>query len=233
MMRFIVSTLATAAIFLAASAASATVTISLVGSNLTTGSSDLALAVDGDQVQIDVFVSNDDALAGAALGAFNLGAGLSFVSGSTAHSYFNTKLAFGILPTGGLGNQSGTDNGTSGSVSVPRTLGAADIMGDGSVRFMNGVGTSPVSGDGSFDRGVGGYTGAGSAHASLVFAVNGTGSNLSVGTDGVNYAIIDSAGAAQSAANAVIQVGVVPEPATAVLMGLGLGGLSLAGRRRS
>ena len=81
-MRFIVSVLATVAIFLAATAAQAVLNVSVVGTNLTTLSGDLSLAVDGDQVQVDIFIENvGSAVAGATLTAF----GTTFGVGSDIH----------------------------------------------------------------------------------------------------------------------------------------------------
>lgn len=235
-MRFIVSVLATVAIFLAATAASATVSFTVAGTNLTTLSTDLSLAQVGDQVQIDIFMSNDASVAGAGLTAFDLNGVLNFNGGETAAQWFSKKLnAFGG-PVAGIGNTSGTSNGTDGSYSIelPRTLGGGDVQVDGAVRFFNGVTTSPAVGTGAFDLGPVGITGAGvNPHARLLFTVAGVGL-IQIGVDGINGAVIDGVtGGFAPFNNASVQIGTVPEPGTALLMGLGLSGLSLAGRRRS
>jgi hypothetical protein len=117
MMRFIVSVLATVAIFLAATAAQAVLNVSVVGTNLTTLSGDLSLAVDGDQVQVDIFIENvGSAVAGATLTAFGttFGVGsdtLNWDGGESAGFYFNTVNAKSGAINQGLGNVVGSDNG--------------------------------------------------------------------------------------------------------------------------
>jgi hypothetical protein len=137
MMRFIVSVLATVAIFLAATAAQAVLNVSVVGTNLTTLSGDLSLAVDGDQVQVDIFIENvGSAVAGTTLTAFGttFGVGsdtLNWDGGESAGFYFNTVNAKSGAINQGLGNVVGSDNGNGAyytSLALPRTLSNADIQ---------------------------------------------------------------------------------------------------------
>jgi hypothetical protein len=234
MMRFIVSVLATVAIFLAATAAQAVLNVSVVGTNLTTLSGDLSLAVDGDQVQVDIFIENvGSAVAGATLTAFGttFGVGsdtLNWDGGESAGFYFNTVNA-------------------KTSLALPRTLSNADIQA-GVIRFFSGLSpTTPATGDASVDLGIKDgtnapfvspnvdLTGNGAAHARLIFTVVGAGAVLELGDDGLIGGLTDAnaPGSVGTINNASIQIGAVPEPGTALLMGLGLSGLSLAGRRRA
>jgi hypothetical protein len=257
MMRFIVSVLATVAIFLAATAASATVTLTAVGTILNganAGSNDTTLAVAGDQVQVDIFMSNNDSIAGATFaagiqGGADLGVGpdtLQFDGGLTAASWFNTNFNKFGGPAGGVDNTDGVGQGVDGtytSISLPKTLDGSNVTLSGNVRFFAAF--VAMSGDGNFDYGIkdgvsapGGSpnvtdTGAGgAAHARLIFTVVGNGAILSVGDNLPDDSLTPAVGASGGINAAQLQIGIVPEPGTALLMGLGLGGLSLAGRRR-
>ena len=132
---------------------------------------------------------------------------------------------------------------------LPNVRTAPTQLGRGSpffeerrVQLFDGVNTSPFNGDGSLDPAVGGglvgdsptaahfrvsfQAVAGLSGPTVVSAVNlvfgnGRFGNVAVGTGGVTLPF----------SNAGFTVNVVPEPGTALLMGLGLAGLAARGRR--
>lgn len=257
-MRFIVSVFATVAMIFAATAASASVDFNLVGTILTganAGSNDTTLAAAGDQVQVDIFLTNTDAgidtIVGASfaasVGGGGLG-GLTFIGGATAGEYFSDGFSKFGANTNGVTNGDGTDNGADPfytSIAIPHTLTGADITLSGNVRFFSAF-LVTGNGDGNFDFGildgggalglttanVGNTGGEGAAHARLVFLAGAGVDTLSVGTSVDDSLTLNTAGVG-TINGASIDIGFVPEPGTALLMGLGLSGLSMAGRRRN
>ena len=85
--------------------------------------------------------------------------------------------------------------------------------------------------------GLDGVIDGGDAQFRLVFRAAAPGvTTIEIGTNTADpilgNAVIGDGGVASNAANAVVTVSVIPEPGTALLMGLGLAGLATAGRRR-
>lgn len=103
--------------------------------------------------------------------------------------------------------------------------------------LFNGVDTVGYSGDGTQDNGPLGQTGANGIHfrVSYKLLVNNSGNtqnlNLVFGTDAASGALAIGAGGNEIPfTNATYALSVIPEPGTALLMGLGLA--ALASRRR-
>jgi hypothetical protein len=226
------------ATLLIATAASADVTLTAVGTILTgpnAGSNDTTLAANGEQVQVDIFMSNNDSIAGATFAAgisggdFGAGAStLNFDSGLTSASWFNTNFNKFGGPAGGVTNTDGTDNGIDGtytSISLPKGLSGSNITLSGNIRFFAAFVT--MLGDGNFD--FGSLTGAtapggtpdvtdtgagGAAHARLLFTVVGGGAVLDIGTNAPDDSLTPSVGASGVLNGDSIQV---PEPASLTL----------------
>lgn len=225
------------ATLLAAGAANADVTFTAMGEILTganAGSTDTTLATAGDQVQIDIFMVNDAAIAGASFtagvpGSFNTGTdSLQLDGGLTSAVWFNTGLNKFGGPQGGAPNGDGTDNGVDGaytSIAIPRSLDASDITLNGNLRFFSAFLVN-VNGSGEFDMGIlDGSTGpggtpdiglgsAGAAHVRLVFTVIGGGALLTIGNNAPDDSLTPQPGASNIITPTSIQV---PEPGSLTL----------------
>jgi len=258
-MRFMISVFAAAAIFLTATASTATVTLTVVGKNLTTGATTLSGpqgAVQGDQIRIDIFMRNTSTVESATLSASvdqGLGIGvpgaaLNFESGLTGAFWFAETQGKLGEPLNGIDNTRGVPNpnGSYASIALPRSLASGDIV-NGAVQFFNGSDvTNPRSGTGLLDYAVSTndlqtilddhFVSSGAAHARLIFTLVGSSALLQIGLgpdDGVFDPTMPNVDPADNIAGTSILIGMIPEPGTALLLGLGLSALSMTRRQRS
>jgi len=235
--------IAMAAIFLASTTATADVTFTAVGTILTganAGSNDTGSAGSGDQVQVDIFMTNDSAeITGAAFNAglevdgedqaFNTGPdGLNFDGGQTAQSWFNTGVNKTGVPTGGVVNGDGQPGGFDAyytSVALPNLLDNSNITLNNHIRFFSAFNIS-ATGVGDSDLGIKtgaqyfgslgtvgiDLTGNGAAHARLLFTVVGAGGLVNIGMNSPDDSVTDP-GAPGSVGTIVPAFIQVPEPA--------------------
>lgn len=105
--------------------------------------------------------------------------------------------------------------------------------------LFSGVQTSAANGDGSLDDGIDGNpVGTTGAHLRVVFTAT---AGAATNNMAINFGVIPQAGQAAVGTggadlafiNQIVNLTIVPEPGTALLMGLGLAGLAGAGRPRS
>lgn len=220
-MRLFTSILATVAMLAMAPAAFAGVIYSASAS--TDDSSPLSALNVGTIVTIDITVSTDDFALGVAGSVNNydnsvvgLDAGNSIIAGSV----FDTVCIPAIGCFGGLVNQVG------GAITFAETAVGPGVEAE----FLAALSLVAAGGTGAGDPGLSGVADGG-AQFRVVFEALAPGSTtLNIGTFG---AYLDGyTGTADSnASNTSLAVTVIPEPGTALLMGLGLAGLAGAGRR--
>jgi hypothetical protein len=225
---------------LAATAASA-LQFSVVSAS--TPSGDLLNVGLGDQIIVEVNVSYDQAQDGTGINglgasAYNYDSILSFVSGSAATQILSNEFLpgnpTGVLCTvyglrcedswgGGLPNQLPDPGNLVQTLNTPGT--------EQRVAIFQGIDLDNLWGPDAVTPQQGADGLAGSAQFVLVFQASAAGtSELTIGT-GVDLGGVVTPGNYQ-AENAILQITVVPEPGTALLMGLGLAGLAAAGRRK-
>ncbi len=211
-MRLFVSLIASAAMVLAASAAGAAVTFTA------TTSADLGNLNPGEEFTIDITLRSDGetafGLGGAATG---YGGVLEFVSGEAAGAAL-AQVCVGGSCFGGLDN------------SIVDVVESTDNPLGPEVQFFNGVSTGGTANTGEVDESPDGTAGA--PQFRLVFRAIGGAADLTIGAlEEYGDALIIAGGARGQSNNAVLAINVIPEPGTALLMGLGLAGLAAAGRR--
>ncbi|MAG30035.1 MAG: hypothetical protein CL908_03970 [Deltaproteobacteria bacterium] len=220
-MRLFVSILATTAIFFMASTASALVTFTATA---TAAGGDLLNLIPGEEVTLDIRISSDGTP------TFGMGASVwgydeavaDFVSGENAASYLYETC----IPT--YGCFTGLTN-LAGGAAVESAIGANGNR----VQIANSAGLVGITGTGADDPGLDGVVAGGDAQFRILFTATGAGATtLNIGTGYQGDGIILDGGENEPAVGATIGLNVIPEPGTALLMGLGLAGLAAAGRRR-
>ncbi len=214
--------------------------ISVTGFTSSTGSTTLFA---GDTITIDLVVENGSAEAVNGLGLVATGydddrngaadSGLAFLSGSVTSSLLNTFRA------------PGTPNEAFGGLANVRTAPVEQWLFDNfdpqelRTSFFAGADLGSSNGSGADDVGIGGgYTGDGDVHFQLTFVAGATAPgltsqlfNLNFGTDAqYGEVAIGAGGSSLAFTNDSLAITVIPEPGTALLMGLGLA--ALAARRR-
>jgi len=217
-MRLLTSVFASVAILVAA--ASANATVSFIATATTSGG-DLNAVQIGDTITLNINIRS------TGTPIFGLGAAVedyrdiaSFQSGNAVAGYL-FEIA---IPAVGAFN--GLDN---------LSQGALVENAAGFVQIANSAGLTGRAGTGVSDPGLNGVIGGGDAQFRVTLVATAAGTRLiSIGGSDDpalgNVAII-AGGASEAITNAFISVTVVPEPGTALLMGLGLAGLAAAGRR--
>ncbi|MEZ4280304.1 MAG: PEP-CTERM sorting domain-containing protein [Myxococcota bacterium] len=219
-MRRIVSILATAATFFAASTAGALVTISA------TGAPDRLVPGDVFTLEIVMTASAGSPIQGIGASVHGYGGIFRFIRGEAVGNYFNAICLGPGLCFGGLTNGAGTANGTQRTL-VENSLGAFGPR----VQFALSASGSPITALGGADQGLDGVLGT--AMFRVTFQV------LEWVPDFAFFVDTSYEGDLVDLPNGLTEeaVGVsffyMPEPGTAVLMGLGLAGLAAATRRES
>ena len=157
---------------------------------------------------------------------------LVFVSSTASASAFNNNGQ--VIPSFGVLN----DNDGLGNSTVAGVESGAPFPFNQELRavLFNGIGTSAATGTGNDDAGVGGgLTGVGSdIHIQVSFQVQSLGATplsptavtLEFGTGQFGNEAVGTGGSTLAFTNATSTLTIVPEPGTALLMGLGLAGLA-------
>jgi hypothetical protein len=182
----------------------------------------------GESFQIELALDNNSA--STVFGVTGIldgmaAAGASVTSGQSASAHFVAVCL--APPTGCLGGPLTVDN----AFYNPNDLSASGeySAGDDSIVIVNALATAPSVNTGAADPGlIGGDLVPSSLDVTLTLIANIVGVHvLTIGgtfSDGTNVIPITE--------GTTFTVTVIPEPGTAILMGLGLAGLASAGRRR-
>jgi len=223
-MRLFTSILATVAMLAMAPAAFAGVIYTATA--VTSDSSPLNAVTPGAQIIIDITVRTDDfalGLEGSVNNYDNSVVALDAVGSSISASFFNSVCYGANACFYGLTNLVGT------SITFQETASGPNQE----VAFMVGLGTSAAQGDGSLDQAPDG-SGSGAPQFQIVFdAIGAPGSSttMDIGTF-LPFGDLYTGTVDSNSTNTAVSITIVPEPGTAILMGLGLAGLAGAGRRK-
>jgi hypothetical protein len=211
--------------------------ISIVSAN-ESGGNDGILQV-GETITLDLRLENNDYEIVKALDVIvfgqdeepglspNISSGLTLVGGAVAPSIFNQVPGLDF-------------SGMSNIISAPRTLFSVNNVNPEVVRvqLFGGILLAGTTGDGAGDNGVNGsgLTGAGGIHFQVTFQnipnrVDVSNINLRFGTSEALGAVAVGDTSIIPFSNAAMNLTVIPEPGTALLMGLGLAGLASSRRR--
>lgn len=214
-MRLFTSVIASA-ILLAASGASA-----LTSFNVVEGSTNLVLNP-GQEVTIGIRLSGGTAVYGLGASAYGYNESvIDFVTGSSVASINHAVAIPAVGAFSGLGNV------------LTNPLGETSIGANGNrVLIFNGVGLVATNTN-ALDPGLNGAVGGNDAQIRLTFRAGSVGglTVINIGTGYAGDGEVGAGGSLDQTALTQISVSVIPEPGTALLMGLGLAGLAAAGRR--
>jgi|JI102314A2RNA_FD_contig_101_498532_length_1621_multi_5_in_0_out_0_3 hypothetical protein len=216
-MRLFTSVIASA-IFLAASAASALTSFTVVS---TTSSRPLDALQAGDTVTIGLRLTGGTGVFG--LGASAYGYNESVIDFTSGQSVASINHAVAIPAVGAF---SGLTNTVAGNLSES-SIGASGNR----VLIFNGVGLTATNAN-ALDPGLDGVVGGNDAQVRITFTATGAGTTvINFGTGYNGDGEVQAGGLTDTSANTAVSITVVPEPGTALLMGLGLAGLAAAGRK--
>ena len=238
MIRF-TKVLATAAALLAAPSIASAVSLDIVGAsapeNTLLGPGDTVtfdLRIDWTGLATDVYGVSAD-VTGYDLPDTNFDRqfGLAFAGGVSTGEVLNTNTT--IPAYGTFSNGDGLDNATGGPVEqyVINQLNPQAFT----TNLFGGVSFTPAAGDGSGDFGIGGgLVSGGDIHFQVTFAnvlpASYAGPALST-TLNFDLLLLDLNGDPIAATGDTFALSTIPEPGTALLMGLGLAGLATTRRR--
>ena len=235
MIRMLSLMVAIVGLFLAPAALAIQVSVT----NVSSSGGDVNLLQDGDILTVDVTVSNPGNLNvwAAALGvrgydpdADGRSEGLNLVGGGVSSVLFADNSA--IIPTVGTVYSGGINN----SLATPTQEGTSIFpQRELHTLLFNGVATAAATGDGSFDGGPDDIPGG--IHFTVQFqaerqdGLNPVQIDLTFGDiPDLGHVVLTDGGVPLTVTGDTLTVFVVPEPGTALLMGLGLAGLAI--RRR-
>jgi hypothetical protein len=124
----------------------------------------------------------------------------------------------------------GCFSGLSNTLTNPLTETSIGVSGN-RVLIFNGVGLTATNTN-ALDPGLNGAVGGNDAQMRITFTAIGEGTtNIIIGTGYNGDGEVLAGGVTDQSSNTSIAITVVPEPGTALLMGLGLAGLAAAGRK--
>ena len=200
----------------------------------------------GDIVTFDLLLENatNQDIFGLGIGAYGYDEGdvgsttdnhLLFVGSTATDTAFANDGSGVIVPTVGILNSGGLANSVTSGV---ETGAPFPFNTERRALLFNGISTTAANGQGNDDAGVGGgFTGLGAdVHIQVSFLTQHLGVvpttvTLEFGTGQFGNEAIGTGGSVLGFSNASYTVTVVPEPGTALLMGLGLAGLASSRRR--
>ena len=204
--------------------------------NITSSSGGLVVGT-GDTITFDLLVENstNEDINGLDVGVFGYDEGTIGLESDNNLRFQSAQTGAGIF---GAAYVNGVNLGGLPAAAPQQEFGNPITSSERFTRLFGGIATTSVSGDGTNDSGINGLQTNGSdVHLQVTFSVVpnsiATSKNvyLTFGIGQQGYDVVGPSGSLSGQwSNAVETVTVVPEPGTALLMGLGLAGL--AGIRR-